>query len=148
MDKKLTFEKSIFIQAPISEVWKALVTPSLIKEYLFGTETISDWRKGSSITFQGVWQNKPYVDRGTILEIETERYLVYTYWSSFTGAPDVPENYSTIRYQLIPEGTGTKFTLSQIGFASAEARDHSASNWEHVMQSIKKMVEESVVPST
>ena len=119
----------------------------MIKQYLFGTETITDWKKGSSITFQGVWQDKPYVDKGTIVDIKPETYLVYTYWSSFTGAPDLPENYSTIRYQVIPVGKDTKFTLSQIGFATPEARDHSAANWEQVMQSIKKLVEESVTQS-
>jgi uncharacterized protein YndB with AHSA1/START domain len=147
MNNKLTFEKSITIQAPVAEVWKALTTPSMIKQYLFGTETITDWKKGNPITFQGVWQDKPYMDKGTIVDIKRESFLIYTYWSSFSNIPDVPENYSTIRYDLTPQGDVTKFTLSQVGFVSPEARDHSASNWEQVMQSIKKLVEESVAHS-
>jgi uncharacterized protein YndB with AHSA1/START domain len=145
MNNQLTFEKSVSIQAPVAEVWKALTTPSMIKQYLFGTDTTSDWKKGSSITFQGVWQDKSYTDKGTIVDVKPNSFLEYTYWSSFSGIADVPENYSTIRYTLSSEGNSTRFTLTQKGFANAEARDHSASNWEQVMESIKKLVEEKLV---
>jgi len=42
------------------------------QKYLFGTETKSDWRVGSSITLPGV-EGKPYEDKGTILEIIKEK---------------------------------------------------------------------------
>jgi uncharacterized protein YndB with AHSA1/START domain len=141
MDKNLEFEKSIIIKAPASKVWMALTNPAMIKQYLFGTETITDWKKGGSIIFQGVWEDKPYIDKGTITEIKSEKRLQYTYWSSFSNTPDKPENYSTIEYELLPEKIGTRFTLSQKGFSSPEARDHSASNWSQVLESIKKLVE-------
>jgi uncharacterized protein YndB with AHSA1/START domain len=31
------------INAPVDKVWDALVTPELIKEYMFGADVTSDW---------------------------------------------------------------------------------------------------------
>jgi uncharacterized protein YndB with AHSA1/START domain len=145
MNNQLNFTKSVMIQAPVAEVWKALTTPSLIKEYLFGTETITDWKKGSPIIFQGVWENKPYMDKGVILDIVPEKLIRYSYWSSFSGLEDVPENYSNIRYELSPAQAGsTTFTLTQEGFQTPEARDHSASNWSQLLEGIKSVAEKQL----
>ena len=35
------------INAPVSKVWDALTNPETIKQYFFGTDTITDWRAGS-----------------------------------------------------------------------------------------------------
>ena len=60
MANKLSVKVSRDINAPVSKVWQALTDPALIKQYLFGTETKSDWKKGSSITYTGVWEGKSY----------------------------------------------------------------------------------------
>ena len=53
---------SVTIAATAERVWDALTNPSLIKQYLFGTDAISDWKPGSPITYRGVWEGKPYED--------------------------------------------------------------------------------------
>jgi len=45
--KGFAARKSITINAPAAKVWDALINPELIKQYLFGTEAISDWEVGS-----------------------------------------------------------------------------------------------------
>jgi uncharacterized protein YndB with AHSA1/START domain len=84
------------INAPTAKVWEALVTPQLIKKYLFGTEVTTDWRVGSPITYKGVWEGKAYEDKGKVLQIDPGKLLVSTFWSSMAGLPDVPENYKTV----------------------------------------------------
>jgi uncharacterized protein YndB with AHSA1/START domain len=133
---------SIEINAPISNVWKALIDPEQIKKYLFGTNTISDWKVGSPITFSGVWDGKPYEDKGTILAIEQEKLLTYTYWSNFSGKPDLPENYQVITYKVRNENSKTIFELIQENCPSEEAKEHSSSNWNMVLSSMKEMLEE------
>jgi uncharacterized protein YndB with AHSA1/START domain len=128
-------------QATPASVWDALTNPEKIKVYLFGTETISDWKAGSPIIFRGEWEGKAYEDKGTILEIEEEKILKYTYWSNFAGLPDIPENYFTITYRLEKEGSGTLFTLEQGKFKTQEAMDHSRENWNKVMGTMKGMLE-------
>ena len=53
MNKNITMKSnirgkaSIDIRAPVSQVWEALTTPRLIKQYFFGTDAISDWKEGA-----------------------------------------------------------------------------------------------------
>ena len=54
MDKGFVVKKSIFVNADVANVWDALVNPEKIKQYLFGTNTISDWKVGSRISYKGV----------------------------------------------------------------------------------------------
>ena len=54
MLKGLVARKEIVINAEVSAVWDALINPELIKQYLFGTEAISEWKIGSTIVFRGV----------------------------------------------------------------------------------------------
>ena len=44
----MTAKASIKINADKNEVWDALTNPDKIKQYFFGTNANSDWKKGSS----------------------------------------------------------------------------------------------------
>ena len=129
------------MNVPSAKVWQALTTPELIKQYLFGTEAVSDWQVGSPITYKGVWEGKTYEDKGKIIELEPEKHLLTTYWSAFSGLPDAPENYQNVAYELSPEDGGTKLTITQDNINSEASRDHSAKNWRIVLQSMKALLE-------
>lgn len=137
-----TLHKSISIKASAEQVWNALTDPELIKEYFFDTDTKTDWKKGSPIVFSGVWDGLPYEDKGIILDIEPRKFVTYSYWSSFSGTEDKPENYANITYELQDKGDETVLTVIQEGFKNQEALDHSAQNWGYVLDSLKKLVEE------
>jgi len=136
----ITCTVSIEINAPISKVWKAVIDPEQIKKYLFGTNTISDWKVGSEIKFTGVWEGKAYEDKGTILALEPEKLFKYNYWSNWTGE-DVLEKRQVISYKLKSENGKTIFTLIQENCPTEEARDHSTANWNSVLASMKQMLE-------
>jgi uncharacterized protein YndB with AHSA1/START domain len=142
MTNRLTLHTSISINAPKSKVWMALIDPEQVKKYFFGTILKSDWKVGSAITFSGEWEGKPYMDKGTILEIEMEKILKYNYWSSFSGTEDKPENYANIGYYLEEKNGETVFSISQDGIKTKEARDHSEQNWKMVMNNLKELLEE------
>jgi uncharacterized protein YndB with AHSA1/START domain len=141
MKSKLIAEQSILINAPATMVWHALITPELIRQYLFGTEAISDWKVGGPIIYRGVWQGKPYEDKGTILALVPEKRLETTYWSSMSGVADSPENYKKVTYKLTPEKKGTRLTITQDNNASEEEKNHSEGNWKIVLEGLKKLVE-------
>lgn len=142
MPQELLLKKSIAIEAPIYVVWEALVTPQLIKRYFYGTETVTDWKKGSPILFRGEWEGKSYEDKGIIQEIEEEKFIKYTYWSSFSGTTDSPENYCNITYTLSESGDKTFFTVTQDGFKHRELMEHSMKSWGTVMENLKIMIEQ------
>ena len=141
MNKKLTAEVTTTIDAPISKVWQALVNPEIIKQYLFNTEVISDWKAGSPILYRGEWEGKPFEDKGEILGIEPEKLLRSTHWSPLAGVPDSPENYHTVTYTLSEKGNGTEVTITQDNNATEDEKKHSAKNWETVLAGMKKLLE-------
>lgn len=141
MNNELTSQVTITINAPVAKVWEALTTPALIKEYLFGTEVVSDWKEGSPITYKDVWQDKAYEDKGVILKIVPEKLLESTYWSSMSGTADIPENYKKVTYELAEEHGTTKLTLSQDNNASEDEKNHTEANWKTVLEGLKKLLE-------
>jgi uncharacterized protein YndB with AHSA1/START domain len=137
----LVAEASTTIFAPIAVVWNALINPAMIKQFMFGTEAVSDWKQGSPIVWKGVWEGKAYEDKGMILSIEPQRRLQYSHYSPLSGAPDVPENYHTLTYELSEEGGSTRVALSQDKNASEEEREQSRGMWEMMLASLKNVVE-------
>ena len=95
--------QTVDVNAPPEVVWKALTDPDLMRQYLFGTQTITDWKVGSPIRWKGEWQGMQYEDKGRILEIEPAKLLRYTYWSSLSGKEDKPENYKKVSFELYGE---------------------------------------------
>jgi uncharacterized protein YndB with AHSA1/START domain len=137
----LVAKAAVKVNAKTDKVWEALTNPAIIKQYLFGTDTISDWKVGSRITFKGVWDGKEYIDGGIILKIEPARVLQYTYWSSMSGTEDILENYATITFVLSEEGNGTLLTLTNDNCKTEKMKDHLTENWTAVLNSMKKVVE-------
>jgi uncharacterized protein YndB with AHSA1/START domain len=142
MDEKFVAHASTTIKSDAATVWKGLTDPAMIKKYFFGTDAKSDWKKGSPIVFTGSWEGKEYVDKGTILDIDPPKFVKYNYWSSFSGTPDVPENYANITYKLSPKGKETELVVTQDGIATEEAREHSEKNWVGVLDGLKKLLEQ------
>ena len=140
MHKGLIVKSSIHINADTAAVWDALVNPEKIKQYLFGTETISDWKVGSRITYQGVWEGKKYEDGGTILQLVPEKIFQSTYWSSMSGTEDIPGNYATVTYELSKEDNGTLLTVTQDNCKTEEQKKHSEDNWGMVPEGLRKVV--------
>jgi uncharacterized protein YndB with AHSA1/START domain len=141
MNKKLVANASTTIDAPVARVWDALVNPKLIKQYMFGTDVISDWKKGSSIVWKGEWKGKPYQDKGVIVEIEPERMIRYTHFSPLTGQPDTPESYHTVTINLSSKGSQTLVALSQDNNADEKAKKHSEENWGTMLASLRKLLQ-------
>jgi len=142
MNKDLVVSESIDIQASISQVWEALTNPSIIKEYLFGTNTITDWKVGSEVSFQGEFDGHSYQDKGIVLENDLHKTLSYSYWSGFSGLEDMPENYAIVKYtieSISPEMTA--FTWTQTGYPSPEAHQHSQSGMKEFLEHMKSVIE-------
>jgi len=146
MKNNVTGRVSININAPAARVWEALTTPSIIKQYFFGTDAISDWKVGSPLVFRGEWEGKHYEDKGQILEIVPKRMFRYTYWSSMSGIEDKPENYVTITYQLAESNNGTLLTVTQENIPDEKMKNHSEENWKKVFGDLKKLLEKQTAP--
>ena len=140
-----TLSKSITIKAPAAKVWKALTDASIVKQYFFGTNVKSDWKKGSPIIWEGEWEGKSYQDTGKILDIDPGKYIKYNYWSSMSGTENKPENYANITYTLDEKDGKTELKLTQDNIKNKESLEHSEQNWMMVFGKMKEMVENGKV---
>ncbi len=141
MNKRFIAKASISINAPVGKVWNALTNPEVIKQYMFGTNVISDWKEGSPIFWKGEWQGKKYEDKGVILKLEPESLIQYSHFSPLSGKPDLPKNYHTVTVELVSNGAETTVSLSQDNNETEQAREHSEKNWKMMLDGLKKLLE-------
>lgn len=133
---------TVTVGAPASTVWRALTRPELVKEYLHGATVETDWKVGSPITWSGEMNGEPYRDKGEILAYEPEKLLRTTHWSPMSGAPDEPDNYHVVTYQLDEHDGRTDVTLTQTNNPSQEAADTMVEQgWRPVLEGLKRVAE-------
>jgi uncharacterized protein YndB with AHSA1/START domain len=149
MNKPLFVKNTIAIKASPAKVWDALVNPQKTKQYMFGCETVSDWKKGSSLEWKGQLEGKDIIYvKGTIQEIQPPKLLVYTTIDPHSTIDDISENYLTVTYELSEENGQTIFKVSQGDYAAVaegERRYKESYNdgegWNPILVEIKKLVE-------
>jgi len=149
MSQPLIVTNTIVIQAPASKVWDALTNPQQTKKYMFGCETVSDWKKGSPLLWSALYEGKETVFvKGIIKDIQPENFLAYTTIDPNSDIDDVPENYLTVTYKLEEKNGETVFTVTQGDYAKvadSEKRYQEAYNngegWNPILIEIKKLVE-------
>ncbi len=145
----LFVNSTIRMKADAAQVWDALTNPEQTKKYMFGCETISDWKVGSSLLWQMVYEGKDFVAvKGYITHIELNKKLSYTVFDPNSSIPDIPENYLTVTYELNAENGFTELLVTQADYATVaegERRYQEAWNngegWNPILIQIKKLVE-------
>lgn len=149
MSTPLIVTNTIIIDAPADKVWDALVNPAKTKQYMFGCETVSDWKKGSTLQWIGTFDGVELVAvKGEIVDIQPGKYLAYTAIDPNSGIDDHSENYLTVTYTLTEAGGQTTFTVTQGDYSKVtegERRYKEAYNdgvgWDPILVEIKKLVE-------
>ena len=151
MSQPLIITNVIHINAPKAKVWDLLVNPAQTPKYMFGCETVSDWKVGSQLLWRMDYEGKDFIAvKGEIVNIKPEEYLAYTVMDPNNPAiPDLPENYLTVTYALKEEEGGTTFTVTQGDYskvADGEKRYQESYNngegWNPIMVQIKALAEE------
>jgi len=147
----LTITNTIVMNANASKVWDALTNPEQTRKYMFGCETVSDWKVGSPLLWRGSYEGKEMVFvKGDIVEIKPNEYLAYTVIDpNNPNIPDIPENYLTVTYSLSEANGQTTLTVTQGDYATVadgEKRYKESYNngegWNPILVQIKKLVEE------
>lgn len=148
--ESLLVKSNITINASAAKVWDALVNPDQTKKYMFGCETVSDWKVGSELLWKGNYEGKEMVFvKGYIKDIDPEKLLVYTVIDpNNPSILDISENYLDVTYSLVETDGKTELTVTQGGFehaAEGEKRYKDTYNkgegWNPILVEIKKLVE-------
>ena len=149
MSNSLFVKSTITIHAPAAKVWDALINPEQTKKYMFGCETVSDWKVGSTLLWQAEYEGKLMVFvKGEILELQPEKLLKYTTIDPNSDIDDVSENYLNVTYELVSDKENTILNVTQGDYATVaegERRYEEANNngegWNPILIEIKKLVE-------
>lgn len=149
MSEALFVTNTVTINAPADKVWNALVNPVETKKYMFGCETVSDWKKGSELLWRGEYEGKEMVFvKGHITDIQPNKFLAYTTIDPNSTIDDVSENYLTVTYSLEEANGETTLTVTQGDYnkvAEGERRYKEAFNngegWNPILVEIKRLVE-------
>jgi uncharacterized protein YndB with AHSA1/START domain len=147
--EKLAVKNSITIQANASKVWDILTNPEQTKKYMFGCETVSDWKTGSALLWKGSFEGKEMIFvKGAILEIKPPVFLKYTVIDPNGGMEDIPKNYLNVTYSLSEQNGATILTVIQDGFEHAangqkryEETYNDGEGWNPLLVQIKKIAE-------
>src|SRR5256885_2077621 len=96
---------TILMNASVARVWDILTNPAETKKYMFGCETVSGWKPGSPLLWQGEYEGRPMVFvKGYVVSISPGNHLAYTVFDPNSTMEDIPENYLTVTYDLAEEG--------------------------------------------
>jgi uncharacterized protein YndB with AHSA1/START domain len=144
MSPKPIVEKSVEIATSSNRVWRALMDPEMIVQWMGGAHVDSTWELGSEITFTGTMPNfnKKYRDRGTVLAVQPEKFLQYSHWSQMTRLPDIPENRTILTFLLEPIDEKTRLTIRQENFHSDVEYKHANFFWGVALYIMKNMLEQ------
>jgi len=144
MAPSLVFQASIRINAPAARVWAVLTTPTLTKRFMFGGEAISDWKVGSPLVWRLGGNEK--ILKGTIVGIEPCKRLSYTIIDPEAPYPIIPENYTTVTYELAEKDGETVVSVSDGDFSTvADGKiryERTVWGWGIALQKLKEVAEE------
>ncbi len=133
------------IHASVQDAWDLLVNPARASELWWGSTVESDFTPGHPIVWKGVWEGKPFEDRGTILTVQPPTLLKYSHWAPSFGE-DVEANRNFLTWQLAPEGAGVKVTFRHENIATKEMKDQSEAMWKQLLGRMKDMLEKTRQP--
>lgn len=142
-------QNEIYINANLENVWNILTSPEETPKYMFGCKTISDWKPGSSLLWQGEHEGNSVVYvSGYVFRFEPPHLLEYSVIDPNAKYPIIPENHLMVKYELVQTENQIKLMVSQYGFETAadgENRFVEISNngigWMPILEEIKKIAE-------
>jgi uncharacterized protein YndB with AHSA1/START domain len=137
-----------YIRTTPEKLWAALTEPEFTKKYWAETWQVSDWKPGSD--WKAMIPDGRIADKGKILEADYPKRLVISWANEFQ--PDLKaEGATRVTYELEPEGSAVKLTLTQ----ESPVRDSKviaamSQGWPHLFASLKSMLEtgEPLIEST
>jgi uncharacterized protein YndB with AHSA1/START domain len=124
------------IAAPPEAVFHALTDPGELATWWGSPDAYRthswrvDLRVGGSWSCEAVRANDGRLSQvhGEYLAVEPPRLLVFTWEPSWEGYAR-----TTIRYDLVPTGAGTRLVVTHSGFASAAAAADHGKGWDRVL---------------
>jgi uncharacterized protein YndB with AHSA1/START domain len=125
--ERLAVTRELVIDASPETVWEFLVDPEKIERWK-GTSALLEPRSGGAYRVEVLPEN---VAVGEVVEVDPPHRLVHTW--GWIGNDAVPPGSTTIEYELVPEGAGTRLLFTHRDLPGKEAADSHAHGWDHYL---------------
>ncbi|UTW63160.1 SRPBCC domain-containing protein [bacterium SCSIO 12741] len=134
------------IECSQEQLWQVLTQSEYTRQYMFNCAVTSEWIKGGSIEWEGIYQGYNAYQKGEILEIQPFTHLQYSTFDPFYGLEDRPENYIHVTYKLAARGTATSFTIINETFdGNVKRLQHIDEGWQMVIKKLKETAENTAL---
>ena len=141
-----TISQSIRLNASLNTVWEALTQPELMKSWMSDSEIeiVTTWEVGSPIIINAdeVSYKTAFTNTGVVVQFVKDRVLEYSHLSSLSRLPDLPENYTLIKFTLQPEEDHILLELDLGNFPTESHYKHIDFYWAVTLEVLKRFVEE------
>ncbi len=141
-------EREILIAAPVERVWAVLTEPEHIAVWFGpGTPTV-DLRPGGYLVLDH-GEHGSFPTR--IEKVDPPGYLAYRWASGHPGEPATDTNSTLVEFTLTAEGSGTRITVTESGFATLVVPAERAATasyeshvrgWAEVVQALARHAEQ------
>jgi uncharacterized protein YndB with AHSA1/START domain len=137
------FEYVTYIRSKPNELWKAITTPELMRQYWFGYHIATDWKAGSP--WKLVKPDGALVVSGTIVEVDHPHRGVLT-WRDECRPELTAEGDARWLIEIEPEGEATKLTITHsIEVANSKLIALVSRSWPRVLSNLKSLLETSEI---
>jgi uncharacterized protein YndB with AHSA1/START domain len=139
-------ERDIAIAATPGQVWAALTEAGAVSAWLGGGKPAAvELRPGGAMVVEH--------GHGSLLarfeRVEAPRYLSFRWSQGAAGEEPADGNATLVEFTLEAEGTGTRLTVAESGFAAltlpptvGQARQQeNAGNWPHALATLRGIAE-------
>jgi len=126
--ERLSVTREVVIDASPETVWEFLSDPEKIRRWK-GIDVSFEPRAGSGYRIEVV---PGHTVAGEVVELDPPRRLVYTW--GWEGDENVPPGSTTVEYELVPEGAGTRLRLTHSDLPSEESVASHTHGWEHYLE--------------
>lgn len=132
MDSTITERRAVtrelVIDASPETVWEFLVDPEKIVRWK-GVNALLEPRAGGAYRVEVL---PTHIAVGEVVECDPPRRLVHTW--GWEGEEGVPPGTTTVEYELVPEGTGTRLKFTHRDLPTEESASSHATGWDHYLE--------------
>ena len=125
--ERLAVTRELLIDASPETVWELLVDPTKIVRWKGINAVLELWAGGA----YRVEVLPSRVAVGEVVECDPPRRLVHTW--GWEGDENVPPGSTTIEYELVPEGSGTRLLFTHRDLPSKESAESHTHGWDHYL---------------
>ena len=140
-DPSPEIRQSVLIDAPRSEVFKALITPELLAEWMWADAAVVEAKKGGQYSYGWSYEieGKQVTGGPTRILDYVENEKLVTDWPDWRGDDSVP--HQTISWLLRDEAGKTRLTVVHSGFVRAIDFSDYPFGWANFLTQLRALME-------